>query len=87
MSLSRLHWYWHRLRAMGPAEIGAHVRKKVFQIVDARRGRDWPAISLAQPSSFPQLPESAGAPTVLREALARDVENILAGRWRAFGHL
>jgi hypothetical protein len=33
------------------------------------------------------LPKPEDAPEVLREALRRDVENILAGRWRFFGHL
>src|SRR5437867_9471221 len=90
MSLSRFSWYWHRLRAMSPAEMGAHVRKRLYQFADARRTWNWEVDKLkpGQPTGyFPKLPEPATAPQRLREALRRDAEDILAGRWRAFGHL
>src|SRR5437867_2610977 len=83
----KLAWYWHRLRAMGPMEIAAHVRKKVYQARDARRLSDGPTIELNPGSSFPSLPEAEAAPAVLRDAMASEVEEILAGRWKAFGHL
>ncbi len=87
MSPSQIAWYWRRLRAMTPAEIGAHLRRKCRQWADARRERDWAAVALESSGAFPRLPDRAAAPEVLREALKTDVENILAGRWRAFGHL
>lgn len=84
--MSRLAWYWHRLRAMGPGEIACHLRKKLRQSTDARRTA-WPAVDFACPGVFPDLPNPAEAPPSLRTALRQDVDNILAGRWRFFGHL
>src|SRR5437867_5063652 len=80
-------WYWHRLRAMSLAEVAGHLRKKIYQFTDARLQRDWAAVRLESSGLFPKLPDPAAAPAVLREALQRDVERILAGRWRACGHL
>ena len=85
--MSPLLWYSHRLRAMEPAEIAAHVRKKIFQCLDARRLPDWSSPGLASTVDFPKLPRPEDAPAILREALARDTKEILAGRWKAFGHL
>jgi hypothetical protein len=86
--MARFAWYWNRLRAMGPAEVGAHVAKKLRQFVDARRLPDWSALSLEPDGQrpFPVLPGAASAPDALREALRQDVADILGGRWRAFGH-
>jgi hypothetical protein len=72
---------------MEPAEIAAHVRKRIFQGFDARQLPDRPAPGLVSAVDFPKLPRPEDAPSVLREALARDTKEILAGRWRAFGHL
>src|SRR2546428_9579796 len=83
----KLAWYWHRLRAMGPREIAGHVRKRLYQAQDARRLSERSTIELNPGSSFPSLPEVEAAPAVLRDALAGDAEEILAGRWKAFGHL
>jgi len=87
--MSKLAWYCNRLRAMGPAEVGAHVARKLRQFMDARRLPDWSAISLEPDGQrpFPVLPPAASAPDALQEALGRDVGDILAGRWKAFGHL
>ena len=84
--MSKLGWYWHRLRAMSPGEMALHVRKKLRQSADAKR-TSWPEVDLTSSGTFPKLPKPADAPEVLRQALKRDVENILAGRWRFFGHL
>lgn len=84
--MSKLGWYWHRLRAMSPGEMLLHARKKLRQSADAKR-TSWPEVELSSPGVFPKLPKPEDAPEVLREALKRDVENILAGRWRFFGHL
>ena len=85
--MSRLSWYWHRLRAMSPAEMALHVRKKLRQRADSRRLPDWSTLKLDPTGVFPKLPKPENAPPVLSEVLQRDVENILAGRWKAFGHL
>ncbi|MHB8523303.1 MAG: heparinase II/III domain-containing protein [Limisphaerales bacterium] len=82
-----LGWYWHRLRAMDVPELVLHAQKKFFQFADARRPRDWRVATLQSSNEFPILPDRAQAPEVLRAGLKRDVENILAGRWKAFGHL
>ena len=44
-------------------------------------------MSRAAEGRFPTLPTPGAAPAALREALARDTQSILAGHWRAFGHL
>ena len=84
--MSKLSWYWHRLRAMSPGEVLLHARKRWRQSVDAR-GRSWPDLSLDPTDAFPRLPKREDAPESLREALRRDADEILAGRWHAFGHL
>ena len=85
--MSDLTWYWHRLRAMSPGEVGARVRRKACEIADAREPHAWSGVQLSDPGAFPKLPEPAVAPALLREALQREVHEILAGRWRAFGRL
>ncbi|PYJ81044.1 MAG: hypothetical protein DME22_22375 [Verrucomicrobia bacterium] len=87
--MSKLQWYWHRLRAMEPLEIAAHVRKKFCQWSDEQELPDWSSVSVRtdERPAFPSLPPADLAPLVLREALQRDVRDILGGRWRAFGHL
>ena len=85
--MSTLAWYWHRLRAMSPGEVALHARRKLRQIADARRVWDASAVKLECSGAFPNLPKPDDAPQVLRDALRRDAENILGGRWKAFGHL
>ena len=85
-AMSRLAWYWHRLRAMGPSEMALHLRKKLRQVADMERS-SWPDVGFTCSGVYPRLPRPEEAPQVLREALRRDVENIFAGRWRFFGHL
>jgi hypothetical protein len=80
-------WYWHRLRAMSPGEVALHVRKKLRQVADARRRWELSGVELECSGAFPKLPKPEDAPEGLRDALRRDADNILAGRWKAFGHL
>ena len=84
--MSKLSWYWHRLRAMSPGEVLLHARKCWRQTADARP-RNWPDLALESTGAFPHLPKREDAPESLREALRRDADEILAGRWLAFGHL
>ncbi len=72
---------------MSPAEMAGHLRKKFYQFADGRQVRDWTRVSLQNAGRFPTLPAPEAAPALLREALTRDVQDILKGRWRAFGHL
>ena len=72
---------------MSPGELALHARKKLRQRADSRRLPDWSALNLEPTGAFPKLPRPEDAPPVLRDALQRDVKNILAGRWKAFGHL
>ncbi|MCI0746091.1 MAG: heparinase II/III family protein, partial [Verrucomicrobia subdivision 3 bacterium] len=85
--MSRLAWYWHRVGAMDAAEILARLKKKLCESTDARRGRDWTSISIPPGRRYPSLPDPKRAPDDVRSALQRDAGDILAGRWRAFGHL
>ena len=85
--MSKLTWYWHRLRAMSAVEMALHARKKFRQFADARGLPDWTSVKLECSGAFPKLPKPEDAPPMLREALQCDAENILAGRWKAFGHL
>ncbi len=84
--MKSLLWYWHRLRAMAPLEVALHARKKLRQVVDARRVPTEGAAP-CRPSAFPPVPAPGACPPQQREALAREVDDLLAGRWRAFGHL
>jgi hypothetical protein len=85
--MSRLAWYWHRLGAMGPAEIAQRLRKKGLQFVDARKQRDWTSVPITTLGQYPALPGAKEAPDTLRQALKREAEEILHGKWYAFGHL
>ena len=85
--MSQLTWYWHRWRAMNPLEMALRARKKIRQIADARPRREWAAVKLECSGAFPKLPRAADAPKVLRDALQRDLDHIVAGRWKVFGHL
>lgn len=85
--MSKPSWYWHRLRAMRPSEIGLHLRKKLYQWQDGRQLPEWSGLKLAPASAFPKVPLPEDAPAILREALTRDTREIFAGRWKAFGHL
>ena len=85
--MSKLAWYWHRLRAMTPSEIAAHARRKWCQRADARIKRDWAAAPLPGSGHFPKLPPPEQAPEPLRSALKQASAEILAGHWRAFGGL
>ena len=87
--MSKLQWYWGRLRAMGPAEIAANLRRKLFQWSDEQELPDCSSAPLRtdERPAFPRLPAADSAPLAVREALQRDARDILAGRWKAFGHL
>src|SRR4051812_14896558 len=85
--MSRLSWYWHRLRAMSVSEMALHARKKVRQFTDGRRQFSGSHLNLAEARPFFRLPKAEDAPPALREALRQDVERILSGRWLAFTHL
>ena len=85
--MGTLSWYWHRARAMTPAEVGLHARKRLRQLTDSRRTWDSTRPDFECTGAFPRLPRPEDAPAGLREALRRDAEDILSGRWKAFGHL
>lgn len=72
---------------MTPTEMAAHAVKKARQKADKARLPDFSKFELDAPFSFPKLPSAATAPQVLREALRRDADDIMAGRWKAFGHM
>jgi hypothetical protein len=83
--MSKLVWYWHRLLAMRPSEIVAHGRKAIRQRRDQAALPDWSKPGLGPTGAFPRLPATASFPEALRPRLRAEVENLLAGHWRAFG--
>jgi hypothetical protein len=84
--ISRLGWYWHRLRAMSPGEIVLRAQKKAYQRADAK-GCPKFSISLQPSNVFPKLPNRAEAPPELLEGVRESAAAILRGDWLAFGHL
>ncbi len=81
-------WYWHRLRAMRPAEIRERLSQKLRKRADARTPPDFTRNSPAgTPGPWPALPDRHSAPDSVTHPLRQDCQAILAGRWRAFGHL
>lgn len=81
-------WYWHRLSAMRPAEIRERIAQKLRKRADARRPPDFSQNTpAATPGPWPVLPSLETAPATVTQPLQQDVNAILAGRWRAFGHL
>ncbi|HVY71404.1 MAG TPA: heparinase II/III-family protein [Verrucomicrobiae bacterium] len=85
--MSKLGWYYHRLRAMSAAEMAAHLRKKLRQSADAKGLPDFSAVNLGEMANYPTLPQPADAPPEVRAALRRDADAIQGGHWSAFGHL
>ncbi|MDX1952730.1 MAG: heparinase II/III family protein [Verrucomicrobiota bacterium] len=84
---SKLEWYWHRLRAMSAREMALHLRKKFRARADARQIPDFGTVDLSVAGLFPRLPLREAAPAAVNAALQRDVDRILNGKWKAFGHL
>jgi hypothetical protein len=80
-------WHWHRMRAMTAGEVWRHAQRRLHQFTDS--GRTWTSTRLALEgiAAFPRLPKAEDAPGELREALSQDAQKILAGTWKAFGHL
>ncbi len=70
---------------MNAREVLLRLEKKAHQRAD--RKFTSPSVALDQFGSFPRLPEKSSAPDELRSALALEVEEILRGQWKAFGHL
>src|SRR5436190_8519391 len=69
--MSRAAWYWHRLRAMDPAEMSRRVYKKAFPTKPPRQ-----QLSLDQAQPFP-----------IERSDTPDVKRILTGEWKAFGKI
>lgn len=81
------NWYFHRLRAMNAGEMLLRVRKRLREFTDSRQRHDWAQIRLSTNSEYPRIPARDAAPAPLLDALRRDRDAILAGKWKAFGHL
>ncbi|MGV3774895.1 MAG: heparinase II/III domain-containing protein [Verrucomicrobiales bacterium] len=80
-------WYWHRLTAMGPAEIGLHARKKVLQKLEMTRPTRFPTQTLQPNRAFPALLYPTTAPAELKQSREEQWKSIRAGRWTAFAWL
>lgn len=81
-----LRWYWHRLRAMDPAEIASRVLAKARRSTDRSAARVLDAFRLgAAIDTSPPLPRLSEAPESLREATSREATTIRDGRWLLFG--
>ena len=70
--MSRAAWHWHRLRAMGPAEIARRLRKKVAPLRPPEH-----KVSFEQTQPFPVASKNDGG----------DLKRILSGNWLAFGKI
>jgi hypothetical protein len=84
--MDKLDWYFHRLRAMGPGEILLRGRKWVREWFDSCGSPASVELSSVT-RDFPRLPDREAAQDDFKKDLRRDVGEILAGRWRAFGRL
>jgi hypothetical protein len=76
-------WFWHRLKAMSPAELYLRARKRGVEYADARRSWAQTICNLT-PTEFPRLPAPAEAPVSLQRALGASTARILAGSWEVF---
>ncbi|MBI1176040.1 hypothetical protein GC207_01225 [bacterium] len=85
--MSKLKWYWHRLKAMSLDEMALHTRKKWRQFRDSGRLPDWSHCDIGEGGNFPALPPCEAASALMRDSLANEVDQILTGKWLAFGHL
>lgn len=72
---------------MRPKEVCRHAGKKLAHFLDNLGSPKFPRLDLSPVAGFPQLPDLKTVPVALRDALARDAADILAGRWKAFGWL
>jgi hypothetical protein len=72
---------------MSLAEVGLHLRKKIHQRADVRGLPDFSGVDLTPNSRFPDLPTKSEAPDELLHAIRHEVDEILAGRWLAFGQM
>jgi len=81
-----LTWYLHRLRAMDAAEILGRAREKLRRRTERFAVAALRDVRLGEASGdVPALPAKADAPAALRENLAVDAANLLAGKWILFG--
>lgn len=85
--MAKLEWYIHRLRAMGPEEVLLRLRKWSREKADARKGGRLRGDRALTARDFPSIPSRESLPEELAAALRNDTEDILAGRWKAFGQV
>ena len=71
---------------MSPGEVLLRAQKKAYQRSDAKFTNNF-NLALEPSVAWPKIPARASAPPELLDALQRDSADILAGNWRAFGHL
>ncbi|MBK8095001.1 MAG: hypothetical protein IPK32_24275 [Verrucomicrobiaceae bacterium] len=80
-ALSKLHWLYHRLRAMPLGEIAGRVRAKAVEAAVPLAKKGWEMFPLgAVCESSLKLPVKESAPAVLREAVRADAVRIM--EWR-----
>lgn len=70
--MSRVAWYWHRLRAMNTAEIARHIQKKLVPLKPPEQRFSW---------------ERALRPRPVSNKPTADAKRIITGNWKAFGKL
>lgn len=82
----RLSWYAHRLRAMSAAEVLHRVAERVGRLTLGFFLKRTAALDPGPAHArTPLLPDAAGAPAGLREALAMEAVKLQAGKWKLFG--
>ena len=81
-----LGWYFHRLRAMGPAELAHRVREKAKKLHARGRLEGWSRYPGADVLPLLGLRERVlAAPASIREDIRKAAETVLAGRFAAAG--
>ena len=84
-----LRWYFHRLKAMGPAEVALRVRaawrqRTVDEELQALQASDQ---LLGANKDFPKLPDPLACPIGVREAILQEAQDIMHGSWTVLhGH-
>ena len=85
--MAKLEWYFHRLRAMGPEEVVLRLRKWLRERIDGRTHSRWGGGEELVERDYPDLPAREGMSADFLKLLTRDRDDILGGRWKAFGRV
>src|SRR5690606_6995018 len=84
--LSKVAWYWHRLKAMDASEVVHRVREKYLHRTETRAREALHGLELRHPPQpFPAIPSLTDLPDTWRQQLAADAAVLQEGRWNLYG--